>query len=331
MLEAARVSRGFTQAMLAQRSGVAQGVISKFESGILPIDGRIDALAEQLRVPVALINGTTVQAPHSRVYHRKQASLPAKVANKLHADMMLTHVRTSRLIAREAMPTPDVPRLPLGSALDTPSDRARAVRDLWEISRGPIVNIVALLESRGVPCLMWDVESVRVDAIASWPENARPIVMLNSHAPGDRLRFTVAHELGHAVLHDLPSREGEREADEFAAEFLMPRADIRDVLEGATLPRLVELKKVWGTSIAALARRARDVGSISDSAYRSLNIELSMSGARKYEPVQMDPESPTLVKEVVRRRRTAGESLADIAADALMSSEELNRQYLEVA
>ncbi len=331
LLEAARVARGLTQATLSELSGVAQGVISKFESGLLPVDERVNALAAQLDVPISLIDGTVVRSPHTRVFHRKQASLPAKIANKLRADMMLAHVRVNRLICNEAIPALDVPRLPLTSALDTPSDRARNVRKLWGVPQGPIENIVALLESHGVPCLMWDVASARVDAIASWPEDSRPLVMLGNHAPGDRLRFTVAHELGHAVMHDLPSSDCEREADEFASEFLMPRADVRDVLRGATLPKLAELKTVWGASIAALVRRARDVGAISDSAYRSLNIELSASGSRKKEPVQLDPEHPSLVRNVVHHRLAAGESLTDIATDALMKVEELNHYYLEAA
>lgn len=328
LLEAARVARGLTQSALAQRTGVAQGVISKFESGTLPVDARVASLAAALEVPVALVDGTTVRAPHTRVFHRKQASLPAKAANKLRADMLLAHARVGLLLRGAVIPPVSVPRLPLESALDTPSDRARTVRKLWGIPPGPIENMVGLLESNGVPCLTWDVTSARVDAIASWPENSPPIVMLGNHAPGDRLRFTVAHELGHAVMHDLPSADREREADEFAAEFLMPRADIRDALRGATLPRLAELKSVWGTSIAALARRARDIGAITDSAYRGLNIELSMSGSRRKEPVEIAAEHPTLVRDVIRHREAAGETLPSLAASALMSVDELERHYL---
>ena len=330
LLEAARLVSGLTQAELAVRSGVAQGVISKFESGRLPADARMGLLASALNVPTGLIDGSAANAPHVRVFHRKQASLPAKTANKLRADMELAHVRVGQLLGTELTGHQGVPRLPLESRLEVPSDKARAVRKLWGIRSGPLPNIVDLLESRVVPCLMWDVASARVDAIASWPDNARPLVMLGSHAPGDRLRFTVAHELGHAVMHELPSPECEREADEFASEFLMPRADIKDALRGATLPRLAELKSVWGTSIAALARRARDVGAITDSAYRSLNIELSMSGSRKSEPVYIRPEQPSLVRDAILRRQANGQSLTDIAADAMISVEELQRQYLEV-
>lgn len=330
LLEAARVARGMTQAELADASKVAQGVISKLESGKLPLDdARVATLAEKLRVPLALIDGSTTQAPHARQFHRKQASLPAKAANQLRADMVLAHVRISRLLPTQS--TADVPRLPLESALDRPADRAREVRKLWNLPPGPIGNIVELLEAHGVPCLSWDVSSARVDAIASWPDNAAPLVVLGSHAPGDRLRFTVAHELGHAVLHEAPCADCEREADEFASEFLMPRADIKSSLQGATLPRLVELKRVWGTSVAALARRAKDLGAITDNAYRTLNIELSSSGLRKNEPAPIAREAPKMVRNAIEQRLAAGQSLSEVANLALIDPDELTAQYLEAA
>ncbi len=328
-LETVRVARGFTQAQLATAAGLAQGVISKLESGALPMESaRTAVLASALDVPVALIDGSVIFPPHSRVFHRKQASLPAKAANRLRADMALAHFRVSRLLGADGKP--DVPRLPLVSPLDTPADRAREVRRHWNVEPGPIPDVVRLLEDHGVPCLMWNVESARVDAIASWPSGACPIVMLGSHAPGDRLRFTVAHELGHAVMHELPSAECEREADAFASEFLMPRSDIGGDLQGATLPRLAELKRAWGTSIAALVRRARDVGAITDYAYRDLNIELSASGHRKQEPVTVQREQPTLIERTVAMRQAKGELLASIAADALITVEELKSRYLGV-
>ncbi|HCU78921.1 MAG TPA: hypothetical protein DGU37_10545 [Microbacterium sp.] len=330
LLEAARVSRGLTQAQLAEVSGVAQAVISKFEGGHLPLDdARVQVLARELKVPLALVDGSTATAPHTRQFHRKQASLPAKAANRLRADMVLAHVRVSRLLTSPFVA--DIPRLPLGSPLDQPADRARAVRKLWGLPPGPIDNIVALLEQHGVPCLSWDVSSARVDAIASWPDEAPPVVLLGSHAPGDRLRFTVAHELGHAVMHELPCADCEREADEFASEFLMPRAEIKDSLRAATLPKLAELKRVWGTSIAALARRAKDVGAITDSAYRALNIELSASGLRKNEPAPIPRERPTMIRQAIEKRIDAGHPLSEVADLALIETDELKTQYLEAA
>ena len=58
-----------------------------------------------------------------------------------------------------------------------------------------------------------------------------PVVFSNKRSLGDRQRFTLAYELGHLVMHlqTNPSftRDISHEANEFAAEFLMPEKDIR--------------------------------------------------------------------------------------------------------
>ena len=67
---------------------------------------------------------------------------------------------------------------------------------------------------------------------------------------------------------------------------------IRDELTQLDLPKLVMLKPRWGVSMAALIRKARDVGSISDYDYKQLNIALSTAGYRTNEPVPLHEEFP---------------------------------------
>lgn len=329
LLEAARLSRGLTQATLAERSGIAQGVLSKLESGKLDFDAeRVGRLSDVLDVPATLFGGVRV-ADHAKIFHRKQASLPAKVGNKLQAELQLAHLHVSRL-AEGVIPTLDVPHLPLpDDGYYTPADRAREVRKMWGLGAGPIPDMVALLESHGVVCVTWPVESARVDAIASWPRGEVPVVLMRGDAPMDRVRFTLAHELGHGVLHDFAAAEREAEADQFAAEFLFPAAEARSRLKRPNMLSLTALKGEWGISIAALVRRARDVGAIGDSEYRSLNIELSAAGMRKAEPVTLPAEHPHIVRSAVASRRKSGESLAHIAAQSYLTEADLLSQYLE--
>ena len=68
----------------------------------------------------------------------------------------------------------------------------------------------------------------------------------------------------------------EGEADRFAAEFLMPEREIRsDLRPPLTIARLAALKPYWKVSMAALARRAWNVGTIDQNRYRRLFTELS--------------------------------------------------------
>lgn len=95
-----------------------------------------------------------------------------------------------------------------------------------------------------------------VDAIAQVVPELPPMIFVNQDAPMDRLRFTLAHELGHLVMHAFPHPELEEEANRFAAEFLMPVANIRTQFAQVSLPVLAMLKKVWRVSMAALLQNA---------------------------------------------------------------------------
>ena len=58
-----------------------------------------------------------------------------------------------------------------------------------------------------------------------------PVILINATSPTDRKRLTIAHELGHLVLHSVDvTEELEIEANWFAAEFLMPAEVIRPQL-----------------------------------------------------------------------------------------------------
>ena len=105
--------------------------------------------------------------------------------------------------------------------------------------------------------------------------------------PGDRQRFTLAHELGHLVMHDVPTEEMEDEADKFASEFLMPEAQIQGQLHALSMRKLWELKSRWKVSMAALVKRAETLGCITASQTRYLWIQLSKSGYRLEEPAEL--------------------------------------------
>jgi Zn-dependent peptidase ImmA (M78 family) len=120
--------------------------------------------------------------------------------------------------------------------------------------------------------------------------------------PTDRLRFTLAHELGHLVLHSIPRADMEAEADRFAAELLMPEADIRQHLRFLTVQALVLLKKIWRVSMGALLKRAQDLQTISARSAKGLWMYFSRNGWRRREPVgyDLDPESPALLQGLIR-------------------------------
>jgi Zn-dependent peptidase ImmA (M78 family) len=173
------------------------------------------------------------------------------------------------------------------------------------MTRGPIPNVVGLLESHGVVVTRLPLASTDVDAF-SLPFSDRPIVVLGAEKNDRaRSRFDAAHELGHLVMHGeqlwgLP--EVERQAHRFAAAFLMPRRDIADQLPDRTdWPRFFSLKRQWQVSLAALLMRARALGRMAEGDYLTAVKAASARGWRRVEPVPLGrPEQPQLLQALLQ-------------------------------
>lgn len=332
MLSVVRVARGLTQGELSAATGISQGVLSKAEGGVVPLDQqRADRLAQALRVPtdLLLLPASGVGSPY--VFHRKRSTLLVSKANQLRAVLDLTHLQVAGILANRG-PELQLPRVPLPEdGFDGPEDIARVVRTALNLPAGPVPHLLEALERAGVVVVSRPLGSTRVDAIVSWPDGRTPLVLLGDHAPADRQRFTLGHELAHAVMHQVPTEDQEAEADRFASELLMPSAAIRAQLDALTVPKLARLKSEWQVSMAALLRRGRDLGTVSDAQYRTMNIELSRAGYRTAEPVNIPRETPTLLSRVIHDRLDDGETVAAIAHSAQMTEGEFTDLYLGAA
>jgi Zn-dependent peptidase ImmA (M78 family)/transcriptional regulator with XRE-family HTH domain len=330
MLVLVRTARGMTQGEVAKRAHLSQGLLSKAETGMLSLDrGRLAAVARALDVPV---DRFTSSAPPDDVlsacaFHRKRSSLSVSDAKRIRALLDLTRLQVEGLVD-ERTPELGLPRQsPSADGYTSPEDIAESVRRVLTEVTGPIANLVHEAEQLGVLMVNRNLGAPRIDAIGTWPAGHRPLFLLNSSAPADRKRFTLAHELGHTVMHPAPVPDQEAEADRFASELLMPAAEIRAELHNLSLARLVALKQRWRVSMAALVRRARDVGTISDHEYKMLNIEFSTAGYRTREPVDIADETPTLITEIIQRRLSAGETVTELARTAHQHEAEFQTLY----
>jgi len=92
----------------------------------------------------------------------------------------------------------------------------------------------------------------RVDGLSQWVGD-HPVILFDDAAPPDRVRLTLAHELGHLVLHAaaMSVDDVEAEANAFAAEFLMPAEVVRPSLRNLKIGRLIDLKCEYGVSMQA--------------------------------------------------------------------------------
>jgi Zn-dependent peptidase ImmA (M78 family) len=314
MLVLARESRGMTQAdvatamsSLAGETAVSQGYVSRAESGRLAVSGeRLELYAKALRYPPHLLcrEGEVHGIGVGLVHHRKRASLGAQALRRIHAELALSRLQARALVAAVAVEQPHRFRHIEVDDLDTPADAARTLRREWQMPAGPVARLVEVIEKAGGFILIRDLGTRKLDAVSQWATEEVPLFLLNQQAPTDRFRWSLAHELGHIVMHTEPGSSSvqERQADEFASEFLMPATSIRAGLRGGVdLNKLRSLKQRWGVSMAALARRALSLGVISDWQYRNLMIEMSALGYRTQEPGAIAPERPWRLRMLVTR------------------------------
>jgi Zn-dependent peptidase ImmA (M78 family) len=152
---------------------------------------------------------------------------------------------------------------------------ARAV--LGTPVREPLPDVLVLVEEgHGVPVGVLALDSAIAGAYFRRARGA--LILLNGTDAAARLRFTLAHELGHHVLaHEQsvdtheeltrPVRTIERQANAFAAELLVPVAAVLAFLEGrgpVGLADVVELAAEFGISAPAALFRLQGVGALRD-------------------------------------------------------------------
>lgn len=333
MLQLLRESRGLSQTALSKLSKVPQPTLSKVENGIGELDGeRAQAVADALRYPLDVFDwpDEIFGFGSAAFHHRKQQSLGVTTLQRIHADVNLIRMRCARLTQGvEVEPRYPFPNFEVDE-WGTPADVARAVRAAWRLPMGPIVNMIRVLENAGAFVVRADLYSHRISAISTSVPGTPPLFILNEGMSADRERFTLAHELGHLVMHDLPTPpdNAEREADDFASEFLMPAAEIAPQLNNIDLAKAASLKRHWKTAMTALIRRARDLGRIDERRYTSLNVQVSQKGWRKIEPVQIEHEQPTLIPQIIEMHHADhGYKVSDLARMTGLLEDEYSMRF----
>ncbi|HWQ56355.1 MAG TPA: XRE family transcriptional regulator [Bryobacteraceae bacterium] len=339
MLILARESRGLPQSELAAAAGVQQGTISKVESGVMiPSPELEERFATSLDYPVALFRQTDrVYGFNSSVFfHRKRQSLPDRTLRKLHAYMNLTRMQVARLLRSIDISTPcrfqRIEPEEYGGRVEVV---AQLVRSTWRIPPGPVRNMIAAIEDAGGVVVSMDFETRQADAISEWAEPSPPIFLINSNSEitGDRLRLTLAHEVAHVVMHRFPNPKMEAQANTFAAEFLMPRKEIKASLYGLSFAKLMDLKSQWKVSMAALVQRAFELGTITDAQRRYLFIQFGRRGYRLREPAETDIplERPELFNELIETHlRDLGYAPGELAPSVmLLREDEFRSRHLE--
>lgn len=330
MVVLARESEGVTQSELARMVSMAQGSVSKIEGGLLGVtEEQLNNIAEALDVPTSFFfqPDPVYGYGSSCYYHRKRQNIPVSDLRRVLAQINILRIQLTRLLKGVDLETENkFYRFDIGE-YGTPEKIARLVRGTWNIPPGPVQNLVGAIEDAGGIVFRCSFETKKVDAISQWLPGLPPLFFVNSDIPGDRCRFTLAHELGHLIMHQIPTPDIETEANRFAAEFLMPEKDIGPHLRQLSLQKLAGMKPYWKVAMSAILKRAFDLGKISPFMYRKLNTQINKYDLRINEPVHIPIEEPEVIKDIIDAYRTDhGYSFVELL-DLLRSTERKYRRF----
>lgn len=334
-IKAARELLGLSQEELAGASGLSQALISQLERGNRTVtEVVLRAIAAGTGLPWSFFTKSPRMLPADSLRFRKYRTASPKDTARARRTFTELFDVARELMEWAQQPSPDLPSRAEESVLT--AERIEELAEETRLALGlgltePIRHLTRTLERASIPIapiVFTDLEGDEVDEVAAvghfglsgqtGAKGRSAIAYFPSS--GDRQRFTLAHELGHLILHadNAATNGAEQEADRFAGALLLPRQAAIDVLsERLTLRDFAALKAQWGVSIQALVMRAHHLGVIDDDRRTSLFKQISARGWRHNEPVRVKHEEPVLLGTLVNHRFAGQSGVYTKAAAAL--------------
>lgn len=297
-IKEARITRAMSQSDLAEKVSVTKGAISQFENGIVqPKEKVIQRMAEVLSFPLPFFKKPIREAyaSNSAVFFRKLKTTPPKYKEaslqivELIDEMLLGVLR--QYIDFQPINLPTDLEYKDSYTMDECEDYALYLRHYWGLSDKPIFNLHDILQENGIIVSQVEFSNTKVDAFSCW-HNGNPLIFVDRKKDSSvRRRYSLAHELGHLILHANRSsisnttyEQTEKEAWWFAAAFMMPQSSFFRDVSSVSLEHLLYLKKRWGVSAAAMIERCYSCSVISDTQREILYRKINYRKWRTSEP-----------------------------------------------
>lgn len=302
----AREYRGLSQSDLASNiNGLSQSNLSKFEKGLGYLSDSIqNDIIEFLNFPKGFFD-LKINNIVENANYRKRSGVTKGAVQTFELRCKLIGYIIDQM--SEDIDWPEFTFTPLnvdeGYSPEYIASYTRKKLNLGQFD--PVKNIFTLIESKGV--IIYEIDATeKFDGVSFITDKGYPLIIINKSFSNDRKRFTLAHELGHLLMHNennypIPSyRDKEKEANNFASEFLMPDNAIKNSLRGLKFNDLGEYKRYWLTSMASIIRRAFTLSCIKQNEYTYFNIQMSRFGYSKIEPIQVYIDSPALFDKATK-------------------------------
>lgn len=195
------------------------------------------------------------------------------------------------------------------------SDPVEAAREVRKISKikddEPVYDLVSLIENAGIKLYLHDFNFQKTFGLSVNREDGGPAIIVNNseNISVERKIFTIAHELGHLILHknsfdgevSEENETEEKQADMFAAELLMPQKAFEKQWEAHSgiswVDAVLQIKQYFGVSYKTVLYR---LNSLIGSRYRPgyLYTEFSKLYRMKYGHDLKNHYEPNSISEI---------------------------------
>lgn len=328
-----RRAGNITQEELAERVGITQAALSRYENDLRePDDDTVDRISDALGVTASflkhefMLRGAIAADAHMR---RQKTTKPSDW-KRVEARLNALRMHSSYLLERISL-NPQNRVIQVDPDDRTPEQAAGMLRAEWRMPIGPVRNLIRWVESSGIIVVEEDFGTHRIDGMSQWAGD-HGIIIVNISLPTDRKRLTIAHELGHLVLHNqYIDVDAEEQANAFAAEFLMPEHIIGAQLNRLSLGKLSDMKIEWGVSMQAIYERAFRLGKVSGEDRKGFYRKIASRGWKTKEPGSdlLPSEVPELAKSIGRSLNNSGLSPKEV--QSLIGASEANLTPFSIA
>lgn len=303
-IERARNAAGLSLRELGTILGISHTAVRKYEKdNLMPSSKQLIMIAKAVDVRIDYFF-RPVEVKIEGIEYRKRSTITQKVLKRITSDVYEQAERWEELLGLYPQkPIPDF-TLPedLPKVVETNEHIeaiAEQMRHAWELGLNPIPDLIDTLESRGIMVIVSPIDAgKKFDGLAG-SIGQKPLVVVSEEWSGDRQRFTLAHELGHLVLHGrLPDNADEEAAcNHFAGAFLLPKSAVHEAFgahrKAINLNELSMIKEEFGLSMSSILYRALQCNVISTSYRKRMFILFNQKKWNKNEPGAAYPAETT--------------------------------------
>ena len=320
-IKQARVSRGLSMVELSELVSVSKQAISQYEMGKnAPSKAILNSIAMVLRYPISFFYKPVPvnENASSAVFFRSRKTARVKALSAAREKIEIFREINDYLEQYVDFPILNLPKITYEDEGINPIDNeqieqyALILREYWGLGKGPIDNLISIVQKNGIMVSKMQLRLNKLDAFSVWFDN-KPFIFLSSDKDTNvRIRFDIAHELGHLLMHaDYYSEEDlknsaiheklENEADRFAGAFLLPKESFSKDVFSTSIDHFIQMKAKWMVSIGCMIYRCDTLGILSSNQIKYLIDQMTTRVYWRREPLdrEMPVEKPFAHKQAI--------------------------------